>query len=216
MPQVLFERAATYNKWDIKKGDSPLANFARMVYPQVSNQTLQYINAHCFHYKIRKGAHLLKEGDNCEYLFLIIKGAFRSYIKEGGNELNTWISFENEMITSIRALYGIQPSIENIQALEDAELIGATYNDLHYLYDHSPDMNIVGRKLLERYYEDADERAYIVKMGNATTKYNYFLKTKGDVIDRIPHKYIASYLNMAMETFSRIHTSSAGKGLHEL
>jgi CRP-like cAMP-binding protein len=208
LSQTRFHIAAKINKWDAKLGHSPLANFAKLVHPEVSEGTLKYIDEHCFHCNVKKKMHLLKAGETCEYLFLVLKGAFRGYVKEDSKELVTWITLENEMITSIRGLYSPQPSFENIQAIEDAELIGASYADLHYLYEHHLDMNIVGRKLLEKYCLDAEERSYNGRLTNATSRYNHFIATKGNLADRIPLKYIASYLGITIETLSRIRSNT--------
>jgi CRP-like cAMP-binding protein len=209
LPQTLVHIAAQQNKWDNKLGNSPLSLFVRSVHPLVSNATIKYIDEHCFYYTVRKGAHLLKAGDTSEYLYLIIKGAFRGYIKQGSKDLTTWIDLENEVMTSIRSLYLHQPSLENIQALEDAELIGASIKDLEYLYEHFPDMNVVGRKLLEKYYIDAEERAYIGRITSATTKYNHLVTTRPDIANRILLRYIASYLGITLETLSRIRSKLA-------
>jgi len=206
MPQTIIQNSANLNRWDVKQGHSPLSELAKSIYPQLSESTIQFIDEHSFHHSIRKGSHLLKEGNTCQYLFFIVKGAFRSYIKEDSKEVTTWITLENQMITSIKGLYSEQPSNENIQAIEDSILIGATYKDLNYLYEHYPDFNIVGRKLLENYCDDADMRGFIGRIPKATTRYNYFMATNGNMVNRIPLKYIASYLGIRLETLSRIRS----------
>ena len=39
------------------------------------------------------------------------------------------------MVTSIRGFHKQVPTMKNIQALENCELIGAHFDDLQYLYD---------------------------------------------------------------------------------
>jgi CRP-like cAMP-binding protein len=97
-----------------------------------------------------------------------------------------------------------QPSLENIQAIEQCELIVAHYDALQYLYKHYIEVNIVGRKLLEKYYSDAEERAFISRIPNAGKRYRHFVETKSNLANRIPLKYIASFLGMTIETMSRI------------
>jgi CRP-like cAMP-binding protein len=110
------------------------------------------------------------------------------------------------MVSSIRGLSLQEPSLENIQAIEHCDLIVATYESLQYLYDHYIEVNIVGRKLLEQYYRDAEERAFISRIPNAAKRYRHFLETKSNLSNRIPLKYIASYLGMTIETLSRIRS----------
>lgn len=191
-------------KWDSPDGRSPLSSFTRLIHP-VSEELLDYIDANCFSCSVGRGRFLLKAGEICQHVYFIRKGVLRAYVREGSKEITTWITPENEMITSIRSFFDLRiPSRENIQALEDSELVGASYEQLQYLYDHFLEMNVVGRKLLERYYRDAEERAFICRLTRAVSKYEHFLATKGELANRVPLKYIASYLGMTLETLSRV------------
>jgi len=192
--------------WEKNGSESPLATFVKQIYP-VSNEAINYINQHSFIKRVEKNGFLLKAGEVCKHLYFIRKGVVRAYIKEGTKDITTWITAEEEMVTSIRGFDLQQPSLENIQAIEDCDLIGADYSSLHYLYEHFIEMNIVGRKLLEQYYRDAEERAYICRIPNASKRYRHFLETKGDLANRIPLKHIASYLGMTIETMSRIRSN---------
>jgi CRP-like cAMP-binding protein len=193
------------DSWEKDGSESPLASFVKLVYP-VSDDVINYINQHSFSQRVDRGEYLLKSGETCKHVYLILKGVVRAYIKEGTKEVTTWITAEREMVTSIRGFDLQQPSLENIQAIEDCELVGAHYDALQYLYTNHPEMNIVGRKLLEQYYRDAEERAYICRIPNAGKRYRHFLNTQGHLANRIPLKYIASYLGMTIETLSRIRS----------
>ena len=113
---------------------------------------------------------------------------------------------EHELATSITSFHAQQKSFENIQAIEDCELTGLHYDDLQYLYNNHPEVNVTGRKVLEKYYRDAEERAYIARLAEATSKYQRFIATKSFMLNRVPLKFIASYLGMTLETLSRIRS----------
>lgn len=192
--------------WEKTGAESPLTTFVKSVYP-VSEGAAWYINQHSYPQRVAKGTFLLKAGETCNHLYFIRKGVIRGYIKDGLKEVTTWITAENEMVTSIRGLSNQEASLEYIQAIEECDVIVAEFSALQYLYTNYMEMNIVGRKLLEQYYKDAEERAYICRIPNATKRYHYFLDTKGDLANRIPLKYIASYLGMTIETMSRIRSA---------
>ena len=192
--------------WDKTGGESPLATFVRQVYP-VSGEVIRYINQHSYPQRVARGSYLLKEGETCRHLYLVRKGVIRGYIKDGTKEVTTWMTAENEMVTSIRGLSLQEPSLENIQAIEECDLVVGEFESLQYLYDNFIEMNIVGRKLLEQYYKDAEERAFISRIPNASKRYRYFVETKGALANRIPLKFIASYLGMTIETMSRIRSA---------
>jgi CRP-like cAMP-binding protein len=164
------------------------------------------MNQKTFSNSLGKGEFLVTAGTMCPNIYLIKKGVLRSYVKEGLKEITTWISREQELVTCITSLGLQQNARENIQALEDCELSGLSLENLQYLYDHFPEANIVGRKILEKYYRDAEERAFIARLMEATSKYKHFIATKSDLLNRVPLKFIASYLGMTLETLSRIRS----------
>lgn len=191
--------------WQKEGGHSPLASFVNYIHP-VSKEAIEYINQHSYSQQVDRGSYLLKAGETCKHLYLIRKGAIRGFVKEGNKEVTTWITAENEMVSSIRGLSLREPSLENIQAIEHCDLVVASYDALNYMYEHFLEVNIVGRKLLEQYYRDAEERAFISRIPNAAKRYKHFLETKSNLSNRIPLKYIASYLGMTIETLSRIRS----------
>ncbi|MDP4263960.1 MAG: Crp/Fnr family transcriptional regulator [Bacteroidota bacterium] len=204
--QNLVMKKRPKEHWENEGGLSPLAAFVNHIHP-VSDEVIAYINQHSYPLHVERGDYLLKAGETCGHLYFIRKGAIRGYVKEDSKEVTTWITAENEMVTSIRGLSSQEPSLENIQAIEHCDLVVAPFEALQYLYEHHVEVNIVGRKLLEKYYRDAEERAFISRIPNAGKRYCHFLNTKPNLANRIPLKYIASYLGMTIETLSRIRSA---------
>ena len=185
--------------------ESPFTQYVKNIYP-LSKAAQDFINQKAYSSHHNKNEMLVKAGSICTGIYLIRKGILRSFIKEGQKEITTWISGEHELATCITS-YGLQqPARENIQALEDCELVVLSTTDLQYLYEHFPESNIVGRKILEKYYRDAEERAFIARLMEATSKYKHFIATKSDLLNRVPLRCIASYLGMTLETLSRIRS----------
>lgn len=74
----------------------------------------------------KKGSYLTRTGELCNRVFVLKKGLVRGYFVNNNKEITTWISRENEMVTSISGYFKNKQGLENIQALED------TYtNSLH-------------------------------------------------------------------------------------
>lgn len=184
---------------------SPLVAFAKSILP-ISTGAEEYVNQHVKQVSIHKGSLLVKSGEHCDHLYFVQKGILRGFTKQGVKEITTWITGENELVTSISSYYQQIPSIENIEAIEDSLLHALHRDDMQYLYDHFPEVNTLVRLVLEKYYQDAEERAYICRLTEATAKYHRFINTKSHLINRIPLKYIASYLGMTLETLSRIRS----------
>jgi CRP-like cAMP-binding protein len=171
-------------------------------YP-LSDGIKNYLRKHSYTVSFRKGKLLLKAGEICEHIYFIKKGVVRGFIKEGKKDITTWITAENEVVSSISALDAREPALENIQAIENCELLALTFDDFQDLYIKFPEFNIVARKVLQKYYQDAEGRAFIARLTNAENKYRLFITRYGHLANRIPLKYIASFLGITLETLSR-------------
>ncbi|HET6769444.1 MAG TPA: Crp/Fnr family transcriptional regulator [Chitinophagaceae bacterium] len=172
-------------------------------YP-LSEGIKEYFRKHTYSCSFRKGKLLLKAGQLCEHIYFIKKGAVRGFIKEGTKDITTWITAENEVVSSISALEEKEPAMENMQAIEHCELLALTWDDFQNLYTKFPEFNIVARKVLQKYYQDAEGRAFIARLTKAENKYRLFITRYGHLANRIPLKYIASFLGITLETLSRV------------
>ncbi len=165
---------------------------------------IEFFGSHIKTLGLTKGDLLLEAGHPCNHYYFIVKGALRGFIRNGKKDVTTWISVENEMVTSISSLDMNTPALENMQAIEDSVLLLMHNDDINRLYNLYPEFNITGRKLLQQYYRDAEARAYISRLTDAMTKYKYFLSRYGHLSNRIQLKYISSFLGMTIETLSRV------------
>jgi len=154
--------------------------------------------------KIKKGKILLREGEQCRYMYFIKRGALMGQTKHQKKEIVTYISIDNEFVSSISGLHGLYPSREGIIAVEDSELLAMHNDDLQQLFLTHFDMNFLFRVMVEKYYRDAQERTHIVRVGNAQERYRYFIKTKPGYIARLPLSLVASMLDMKPATLLKV------------
>jgi CRP-like cAMP-binding protein len=191
--------------WKHTNGQSPLCTFFQKIRP-LSPDAAKAINGGTFPIRVSKGRFLVKPGVPSNHLYFVIKGVIRGYIKDGNKEITTWINEENEIVGSIRNLGLDLVTEEYLQALEETDLVAIPIPLINYLYENFMEANAIGRILLEENYRDAEERAYISRIPSAVRKYQRFVETRGELLNRIPLKYIASYLGMTVETMSRIRS----------
>ena len=188
---------------NIPPGLSSVIDTLNHFYP-LSEGIKDYLSKHSYSCSFRKGKLLLKAGEICEHVYFIKKGAVRGFIKDGTKDITTWITAENELVSSISSLDAREPAQENMQAIENCEMLALTYAHFQDLYIKFPEFNILARKLLQKYYQDAERRAFIARVTNAEKKYQLFLIRYGHLANRIPLKYIASFLGITLETLSRV------------
>jgi CRP-like cAMP-binding protein len=177
----------------------------------VSEGIVKFLKEHAYSVFFNKGELLLEAGQVCEHIYFIRKGVVRGFIREGKKDITTWITAEGEMVSSILSFEEKGSTLENMQAIEDSEMLALTLVDLEKLYEQFPEFNIVSRKLLQRYYSDAEGRAFIARLTNAETKYKQFLTRYNYLANRVPLTYIASFLGITLETLSRVRRKLSTK-----
>ena len=177
----------------------------------VSEGIVKFLKEHAYSVLFDKGELLLEAGQVCEHIYFIRKGVVRGSIREGKKDITTWITAEGEMVSSILSFEEKGSTLENMQAIEDSEMLALTLVDLEKLYEQFPEFNIVSRKLLQRYYSDAEGRAFIARLTNAETKYKQFLTRYNYLANRVPLTYIASFLGITLETLSRVRRKLSTK-----
>lgn len=151
----------------------------------------------------KKNEYLLKEGEVCRNICFIKKGLTRCFYNNGILEVCSWFMKEGDMIISVDSFFQQKPGAESIQALEECEVAYLSYDELQFMYKNFPEMNFIGRVLTEKYYSLSEQRLYSLRMHRSDQRYQYLLKNFPELIQRVPVKYIASYLGVARETLSR-------------
>jgi CRP-like cAMP-binding protein len=182
---------------------SPMIALANSLFP-LSEGANQFLLKNTYSRNIKKGKLLLKAGEVCTNMYFVRKGVLRGFVKDGERDITTWISADGELVSAISSFILQTPTNENIHAIEDCELIALSHSDLEIMYVKFPAFNTTVRKLTEIYYMHAEHRAYIARLKNADQKYQLFLKQYGHLSNRVPVKYIASFLGITLETLSRL------------
>ncbi|MBU3822454.1 Crp/Fnr family transcriptional regulator [Flavobacteriaceae bacterium XHP0103] len=155
--------------------------------------------------QFKKGDYIVKNGEFCDRIHIIRKGLVRGFFNHKGKEITTWVSVDNEMVTSISGYFKKQPALENIQCLEDTYTESFSHADMHFALENFKEMAQLNRILMEHYYLHAEYRAFMARIPTAKDRYKYYLDfVNPEIVKRLPNKYLASLLNMRPETLSRI------------
>lgn len=79
--------------------------------------------------KLRKRQYLLQEGDVCKYTAFVEKGLLRTFtVSDKGTEAILQFSMEDWWVADLYSFFTEEPSIYNIEALEDCELLMITHS----------------------------------------------------------------------------------------
>lgn len=151
-----------------------------------------------------KKSLIQKAGQVSENIYFIESGLIRCFYKKGNREISNWFMKEGDVMISVRSFYKRIPSEEYIEVLENSELHYLNFIDLQHIYYNFPEFNLIGRILTERYYILSEERNFNLRFNTAQERFEILKKNNPEIINRVPAKYIASYLGITEETLSRI------------
>jgi CRP-like cAMP-binding protein len=146
---------------------------------------------------------VLKAGEIENYFNFIVKGLVRKFYKKGHQEINTQISMENHLILSQESFHSRTPSEYSIEAIEPTTFVSISYDDLEKVYRQSHRMEHLGRLVVTFAMIIKDRwQMQMVKM-TPRERFLNFVTRNPELMQRVPQKYLASYLNIKPETFSR-------------
>lgn len=160
--------------------------------------------------EVPKRTCLLREGQRADYVWMVLEGLLRAYYLKDGLEICSSFMQEEHLIVSVNSFYNRQPGYEFIETLEDSVVARIHYDQLQQLYKKHLEFNFIVRVLTERYTMLSEERLFLLRKQTAEERYIHLLQHDPALLQRVPLKYIASFLGMNLETLSRIRKKISG------
>lgn len=155
--------------------------------------------------KLRKKQYLLQEGEICKCLSFVSKGLLKSYaLDEKGSERINMFAFEGWWISDFNSFIHQEKAVLNIDAVEEAEVLMISLEDYERMMLEIPVMDRYFRILYQNSLVTKDYRLMVSNSFTAEEKYMQLARRNPEIIKRVPHNLIASYLGLAPETVSRI------------
>ena len=153
--------------------------------------------------KYGKKQIITEAGQVENYFNFIVKGLARKYYKKGKEEINTQISYEGHIIHSQESFHSRTPSEYCIEAIEPTTMISITYDNLEKIYALSTKMEHLGRLIITYTMVLKDRWQMQLVMHSPRERFIHFVNHNPELLQRVPQKFLASYLNIKPETFSR-------------
>src|SRR5450432_165413 len=159
----------------------------------------------------KKKEKLLQEGEVEKYLNFIESGLARQYFVRKKEEVVMQFSSENEIICCYDSFLSEKPSGFFTESIEPMVVLSITLENLEKLFEYSPKIERMGRLFAtEQYLKKA---AFDYNRVRVTTQERFidFVQNNSNLLQRIPQKYLASYLDIKPETFSRMKHFTKGR-----
>ncbi|HTL07938.1 MAG TPA: Crp/Fnr family transcriptional regulator [Chitinophagaceae bacterium] len=164
---------------------------------------LQTICAHFYTLTIPKDRLLIKRGQLVNAYYFIVSGGLRIYLDKDGTEITAWLAFQHDFFTELRSVKTGMPTVFNIQAIEECELLCISKQDMELLYQRFPAWQQFGRKV----WEDAFLKVVngILAYQTMTAQERYLaMMQQSDLLQKVPLKQLASYLGVTQTSLSRL------------
>lgn len=155
---------------------------------------------------IKKNTLILREGEICSKNYIIRKGAARRYFNYLDREVTLDIYLEGAVVFSFESFTYQLESKENIVAITDIECISIDFSDYLEAKKKYPWFVEYDLMFLEQYTAQLENRLKELATLNAAERYEKILTHHPELLQQVPLKVIASYLNVSVERLSRIRS----------
>lgn len=181
--------------------------FYRTVLGIKGNELLDELAKHSKSRVVKKGEIIQEAGDTCIYTSFLISGLFRGYFLDGnGNEVTDCFAFLPG--APLVASMGIEgTAVVSIEAVENSEIIYIKTDIIYKMVGIYMELATLYARMLSNALQMHWENKVAVTNHSAKSRYIWFQKKFPGLIQRVSHKYVASFLGMTPVSLSRVRRS---------
>ena len=154
---------------------------------------------------LNEGDIFIKAGEKAQKAGLVIEGMMRNYIiNENGEEITVVFATEMQPITPYTSLLLNRPASETSAAVEPSILFVMDHAEFKKKVNSDPLFTRLYAEMLETSLIAAIERIEDFTQKKPEQRYQRLVEIHGHLIERVPLKYLASYLGITPVSISRI------------
>ena len=157
--------------------------------------------------KFHKGDIILSDGEVCTSLAYIEKGLIRQHYVKHDKDMTEHISCEGGVVFCINSYFHGIPTNLVIEALEPTIIWEMPRDSMETLAETNADLAYLYRRFLENSLMLSQVKADLLRFESAKDRYTKLMHLFPEIIQRAPLTYVASYLQMSLETLSRVRSS---------
>src|SRR6185503_17119111 len=151
-----------------------------------------------------KKTKLVDIGEIATNIYFVIKGITRRYFYRGKQEMVTHLIREGGMMGSIISFLTGEPSRYVLETIEPVTAYAISKKDLEELFAIDKKWEKFGRKIITAFFLQIEYHNINMIRYSTRERFINFMKESPDLVLRVPQKYLASYLEIQPETFSRL------------
>ena len=173
---------------------------------KINEEIFDVVKSFCVKRVYKKGDCILKEGDIEQYSNVVIKGVVHQYIVDVDREVTTNLTPASLGFNSLMSYVNQVPTEEIQEALTDVEIISIKKEDIETILQRSNEVGFLLYRLHEDILLDRENRMHLLQYRSAAKRFKLFyenVKRSKLIIKHTPDKYIARYLKMNPQQYSK-------------
>ncbi|WP_320020130.1 Crp/Fnr family transcriptional regulator [Labilibaculum manganireducens] len=172
----------------------------------LTDETFEEMSKYFTKYSYKKGESILKIGELETKASIVLKGVVHQYIFDEGESKTINITPKGLSFNSLKSYIDGSPSLEVHEAITDLEIVSIDKRDLEILTKNSHEFSYLMFKVYERILLDRENRMIVLQYRNPSKRFSLFheiVERANWILKDTPDKYIASYLNMTPQQYSK-------------
>ncbi len=168
---------------------------------ELVNKLMEVIKPFLYLKKVESQESLLSLGAPCNNIYFVSSGAVKQYYIFDGKEFIQNFFFESDIAALFNNFLNQSPADSYLEAIEGTELWVLSYHNYKTICSSDPEFNTRLTILMSKVNNN---RVNLLLMSDGMKRYKKFIEDEPEILDRVPHYLVASYLGMTPETLSRI------------
>jgi CRP-like cAMP-binding protein len=153
----------------------------------------------------RRKTILTSTGETERHLYFVLEGVQRSYyLDKNGAEVTMVFTYPYSFSGVADSFLTQTPSFYFLETLTASRFLRTTYKQLERLMDQYASIHRMVLKSTAWALKGVLERQVELQSFSAEEKFRQLLTRSPQVLNLIPHKYLASYLGLDATTFSKL------------
>jgi len=178
-------------------------------YPSVKLDTLAAWSERYTVTTHKKGTLLARVGQQHHKLYFVLEGSLKAYYSNEDKRIIDWFAFKNDFITTSTSYFTDEPSLHNIEAMEDCTLIETSKDGVESMCMEYHDFEHLFRIVLSRVIVQYRHRMFSLQFKTVKQRYQSLIEQFPTIEQTVPLGDIASFLGITRETLSRIRAAKA-------